>query len=138
MRAADEVRALADSTYAGPRSGQLAQELDAVAGGLVQLADDLGRPFLLFVVGMGKFGKSTLINTLLGQRVAAMDALPKTWKIDVFTHTLPEGVAEVRTYQGHVERLSVDEAVRLIAEEEWRRDQSEEKVWQLFRERAAS
>ena len=135
-RAADQVRALADSTYAGSRSGQLAQELDAVAGGLVQLADDLGRPFLLFVVGMGKFGKSTLINALLGQRVAAMDALPKTWKIDVFTHTLPEGVAEVRTYQGHVERLSVDEAVRLIAEEEWRRDQSEEKVWQLFRERA--
>lgn len=65
-RAADEVRALADSTYAGSRSGQLAQELDAVAGGLVQLADDLGRPFLLFVVGMGKFGKSTLINALLG------------------------------------------------------------------------
>lgn len=133
---AGQLQALADGTYAGSRSAQVAQELEAVAGGLVQLAEDLGRPFLLFVVGMGKFGKSTLINALLGQRVAAMDALPKTWKIDVFTHTLPENVAEVRTYQGHVERLSVHKAVELIAEEERRREESEEKVWQLFQERA--
>src|SRR5690606_13277338 len=61
---------------------------------------------------------------------------PKTWKIDVFTHTLPEGVAEVRTYQGKVERLSVDEARRLIAQEERRREESENKVWELFQERS--
>lgn len=36
-------------------------------------------PFELFVVGEGKFGKSTLINALLGQAAAPMDRLPKTW-----------------------------------------------------------
>lgn len=135
-RAAQTLHDLADASYAGSRAIQTAKELDAVAGGLVQLSEDLKRPFLLFVVGMGKFGKSTLINALLGQRVAAMDALPKTWKIDVFTRTLPEGMAELRTYKGHVERMPVSEAVELIAVEEQRREESETKVWQLFQEQA--
>ena len=38
---------------------------------------------MLFIMGMRKYGKSTLINALLRQKVAEMDFLPKTWKIDV-------------------------------------------------------
>ncbi|MBO8140931.1 MAG: 50S ribosome-binding GTPase [Firmicutes bacterium] len=122
----------------GSRSHRVAEELLAVTGGLQQLAEELGRPFLLFVVGMGKFGKSTLINALLGQKVAAMDALPKTWKIDVFTSTLPPTAAEVRTYDGTVQTLTVDEAVQLIADEETRRAESERTVQKRFREMSAS
>ena len=36
-------------------------------------------PFEVFVIGEGKFGKSTFINALLGYPVAPMDFLPKTW-----------------------------------------------------------
>lgn len=39
----------------------------------------LEEPFEVFVIGEGKFGKSTLINTLLGAGYAPMDFLPKTW-----------------------------------------------------------
>ena len=35
-------------------------------------------PFELFVVGEGKFGKSTLINALLGEEVAKVHVLPET------------------------------------------------------------
>lgn len=135
-RAADQLHALAGTAAAGSRATLVAQELEAAAAGLGQLAEDLHRPFLLFVVGMGKFGKSTLINALLGQRAAAMDALPKTWKIDVFTCTLPPGIAQVRTYDGRVERLPVADAAALIDEEERRREESEEKVWELFQAQA--
>ena len=135
-RVAKNLHNLADTSYPGSRSAQAAKDLQAVAGRLVQLSEDLGRPFLLFVVGMGKFGKSTLINALLGQRVAAMDALPKTWKIDVFTRTLPDGVAEVRYVDGRVQRMTVSEAAALIAAEERRQEESEELVWRLFQERA--
>lgn len=118
------------------RARQLSEELHAVAGGLLQLADELERPFLLFVIGMGKFGKSTLINALLRQPVAPTDTLPRTWKIDVFTTTLPPDTAEVRNFDGHVERMSVEAAVRLIEEEERRREASEQTVWEQFQERS--
>ena len=51
---------------------------------LQSLAADLNSPFLLFVVGDGKFGKSTLINALIGCEAAEAGQLPRTWKIDVF------------------------------------------------------
>src|SRR5690606_41937506 len=114
--------ALPGAAADGSRLTVDAKELEAAAAGLGQLAEDLQRPFVLFVVGMGEFGKSTLINALLGQRAAAMDALPKTWKIVVFTCTLPPGIAQVRTYDGRVARLPVADAAALIDEEELRRD----------------
>ncbi len=51
-------------------------------GHLLQDIADVARndaPFEVFVVGEGKFGKSTFINALLGHPVAPVDFLPKTW-----------------------------------------------------------
>lgn len=39
----------------------------------------INAPFEVFVIGEGKFGKSTFINALLGCPLAPMDFLPKTW-----------------------------------------------------------
>lgn len=36
-------------------------------------------PIEVFVVGLGKHGKSTLVNALLGMKIAEVDFLPKTW-----------------------------------------------------------
>ncbi len=44
----------------------------------------LHRPFWLFIVGEGKFGKSTLVNALFGQAIAEVDELPRTWRFDRF------------------------------------------------------
>lgn len=46
--------------------------------------DSLDKPFRLFVIGTGKAGKSSVLNALVGQAVAEVDFVAKTWKIDVF------------------------------------------------------
>ncbi|NLJ84150.1 MAG: hypothetical protein GX336_04480 [Halanaerobiaceae bacterium] len=60
------------------------------------LAEELMEPFLLFIVGMGKYGKSTLVNALIGKEVADIDVLPKTWKIDIFEAQSENDGNEVR------------------------------------------
>ena len=49
--------------------------------------DSFSRPISVFVVGEGKFGKSTLINALAGQgqEIAKTDFLPTTWYITRYT-----------------------------------------------------
>jgi GTPase SAR1 family protein len=49
--------------------------------------DSFSRPISVFVVGEGKFGKSTLINALAGQgqEIAKTDFLPLTWYITRYT-----------------------------------------------------
>lgn len=42
------------------------------------IASRAALPFEVFVLGEGKFGKSTLLNALLGQELSAMGLLPKT------------------------------------------------------------
>jgi GTPase SAR1 family protein len=92
------------------------------------LAEALEEPFLLFFVGMGKFGKSTLINSLLGLRKAEMDALPKTWKIDVFYGANNKDEVEIKYNNGLSEYLSYEEAQAMLEEEEIKREKSDEEV----------
>jgi len=40
--------------------------------------DDNNKPFELFVIGEGKFGKSTIVNCLLGQELSKVQGLPET------------------------------------------------------------
>lgn len=51
---------------------------------LKELLEQMDDKFLLFVVGTGNYGKSTLINALLKDKIAPVDFRPKTWKIDVY------------------------------------------------------
>lgn len=83
-----------------------------------QMSDAVRQPFMLFVVGMGKFGKSTLINALLGVRAADMDVLPKTWKIDVFSAKRPPDRVLVKTRTGAEKEMTADETRKLLAQEE--------------------
>lgn len=46
--------------------------------------EDLKKPFLLFIVGCGNYGKSTLINVLLKDKIVETADLPNTWKLDIF------------------------------------------------------
>ena len=46
---------------------------------------ELENPFLLFIMGSGNYGKSTLINALLQEKVIETSDIPNTWKLDLFT-----------------------------------------------------
>ncbi len=97
------------------------------------LTKELDKPFLLFIVGNGKFGKSTLINALLGtgKEMAKTGQLPKTWKIDVF-YGSADNRAEIRYKDGRTELKSFTETKRLIELEEEKTAVSEDRVQDLY------
>jgi Obg family GTPase CgtA-like protein len=45
---------------------------------------ELENPFLLFIMGSGNYGKSTLINALLQDKIIETSDIPNTWKLDMF------------------------------------------------------
>lgn len=86
---------------------------------LVERRRDVGRPFMLFVVGVGKAGKSSLINAIVGADVAPKAIVPLTWKIDTYQRSdTPRAV--LRWDDGRETTHSLDEAKSLCATEEAR------------------
>jgi len=126
---------------AGGQPGTLLREATDIIrrhGVLISETAELAlRPFLLFVVGMGNYGKSTLVNALVGARVADMDCLPKTWKIDIFSANQPPDKVRIRLITGQELWKSVHEARRYLQEEERRREESEEEIERVFAENSA-
>ena len=54
-------------------------KLKQLRQGFSSAAEKADEPLEVFIIGEGKFGKSTLINALLGENRAAVDWEPKTW-----------------------------------------------------------
>src|SRR5579859_304527 len=85
--------------------------------------DELKRrsELLVFVFGEGNFGKSSLVNKLLGREVAEVSILPKTWRVDLF-HSLPVGQEEYAILRRNgiplQERLTIEEARAVCLEQE--------------------
>ena len=61
------------------RRAELSERLAQLLSGLQNAERKADEPFEIFVMGEGKHGKSTFINSILGQNAAATDFLPKTW-----------------------------------------------------------
>ncbi|SDO87712.1 Dynamin family protein [Paenibacillus sp. yr247] len=102
-----------------------------------QLSEGMEQPFTLFVMGMGKYGKSTLLNALLEQKAAEMDVLPKTWKIDVFEGSESMHTAFIKYRDGRIQVMPVDTCKAFLAEEEKKREQSSKTANEEFRKQAA-
>lgn len=97
---------------------------------LVSMYKNMDEPFLLFVCGMGKFGKSTLINAMIGEPIAEIDVLPKTWKIDIFKYSNTDNKEVIiKYYNGEEDRLSFEKAKELLETEELKRKESEKKIY---------
>ncbi len=98
------------------------------------LIKGLNEPFMLFVVGTGNYGKSTLINALLETEAAAVDFRPKTWKIDIFQKDLSENQVVIKYRNGQKEKVSAQKAKELIDAEERKRHESERLVTSKLKE----
>jgi GTPase Era involved in 16S rRNA processing len=81
---------------------------------------DLNEPLLIMVVGEGNFGKSTLINALIGKDVAPVSILPKTWKVDLYEAAQDKEEAWLYTRKApdKPKKASISEAVKICEEEE--------------------
>ena len=83
-----------------------------------ELYENFDDKLMIFIVGNGNVGKSTLLNSLVGKDVAKTNFLPTTWKIDVYTPELDENTAIIKYKNGKQESLSIDEAKIKIDNEE--------------------
>jgi hypothetical protein len=70
-----------------------------MASGLRRLAQQVREPFVLAVVGMVKAGKSSLVNTLLGDDLAKVGATETTATVNWFRHGTPDPDRPVRCYR---------------------------------------
>lgn len=78
---------------------------------------ELENPFLLFIMGLGNYGKSTLINALLQEKVIETSDIPNTWKLDLFIKSDNEKV-EI-TYNDEREIVkSLSSSKKILKEEE--------------------
>jgi len=107
-------------------------EIEKKANQIEILSEELMEPFLLFVIGMGNYGKSTLVNSLIGKKVADIDVLPKTWKIDIFEKGDSSAPARIRFKDGSVEEYDKEEVKKYIEKEEKKREESEDKIEEKF------
>lgn len=91
----------------------------------------LERPFSIFVLGTGNYGKSALINSLLGtgKRIATENFKPMTWKIDVYGNRLDEN--KKNTLLRYTERqvwTTIAQAQNVVNQEE----ENSKRASQLF------
>ena len=89
--------------------------------GLLEKRQDLLDPSVyVFIIGESKFGKSSLINHLLGVKVAEVKKLPQTWRVDLYRPVAEgEPFAEIKRYgRDTPERFSTDEAHEICKDQE--------------------
>lgn len=102
---------------------------------LKNMEESLYKPFLLFVVGMGKYGKSTLVNALLNRELADVGVLPKTWKIDIFeksTQNSKDITVEIVYKDSHHKIMAESEARIYLQNEEQKREETEADALRIF------
>lgn len=98
-----------------------------------QSIEELKEPFLLFIIGSGNYGKSTIINTLLKDEIVETTDLPNTWKLDLFIKSKKEKI-EI-TYNDNTKiTKSLREGINEIKNEEEKFKVSKKKVSKLLKE----
>jgi len=94
--------------------------LDEDAEAIRDRIRDSELPPMIVIAGEGNFGKSSLVNALLGREIAPVSRRPLTWKVDVYwpTDDGTEFALIRRTGAATSERLSFAEAREVVDHEE--------------------
>lgn len=111
-------------------STRLVEDSALLLANIKELIVDLNYPFKLFVMGTGNYGKSTVINSLLGtgEKHAKEASIPKTWKIDIFEHGVSGTNAIVKYKDGTEKKMSKKEVETLIENEEYDIEQQKREI----------
>ncbi|WP_371025191.1 dynamin family protein [Paraclostridium ghonii] len=91
---------------------EMENEINKVFKSIEELKD----PFLLFVMGSGKYGKSTLINSLIKDNTLKTKDIPNTWKLDIVKASNVKQMDIV--YEDNVRSYSYDEGLLILKKEE--------------------
>ncbi|MRN24742.1 hypothetical protein EAI30_08955 [Romboutsia ilealis] len=102
----------------GTISRDVIENMKVISNDFKELYDNFDDKLMIFIVGNGNVGKSTLLNSLVGKEVAKTNFLPTTWKIDVYSPELGEDEVIIKYINGNHETLSINKAKNKISEEE--------------------
>lgn len=124
----------------GSLAEELSEQLIDLENELLSEKQRLRRKMMLFVIGDGKSGKSTLVNALigLGQEVAEIDDLPNTRYIHIYTNEIEKGMVRIRYYNEEneicEEMISQSECLQRIQKEREEIKQNERECKKKIRE----
>ena len=103
----------------------------------LQSIEELKEPFILFIIGSGNYGKSTIINALLKEKIVETTDIPNTWKLDLFIKSNQEKIEFTYEDKSKVTK-SLKEGVNLIKVEEEKYKLSKKKIYNLLKEYKAT
>lgn len=109
----------------------LKKEIESELNVISRSIEELRRPFLLFIIGPGKYGKTSLINSLVKEKLLDIADIPNTWKIDVLIKSDKEKL-EISYKDGEEISLEVNNGLGLLREEEVKHKNSKAKIKNEF------
>lgn len=114
----DEFRTNLKKRNLGKISKKLLDELGQIEADFKDLYENFDDKLMIFIIGNGNVGKSTLINSLIGYEVAETNFIPNTWKIDVYCPEQDKNNAIIKYTDGRKEKLQIDKVKKIINNEE--------------------
>ena len=93
--------------------------------------EELKNPFLLFVIGSGKYGKTTLINSLIKDNLLKVDDIPNTWKLDTLIKAKKEKM-DIIYKNNEVLNIDIEYGMNILKEEEMKYKKSKELIRNNF------
>lgn len=94
---------------------------------------ELLEPFLLFVIGSGNYGKSTVINALVEEDLVKTNDLPNTWKLDLFCKSKIEKIVITYANKEDIE-MTLEDGINYLDREEEKFNKSRKKISRALKE----
>lgn len=118
---------------AGKITDTFLRELSYIETELIELHENIDDKILIFIIGNGNVGKSTLLNALVGDEVAKTNSLPTTWKIDVYSPEVQKDQAIIKYLDGSRRTVAFTEAKKIVLSEEEKTKRTKELCNQEFK-----
>lgn len=111
----------------GKYTYKLLKEVEQIMADFNVLYENFDDKLMLFIIGNGNVGKSTLINALAGETVAPTNFLPNTWKIDVYSPEIAQDKGLIKYVDGKQELKALQQVKDKVKQEEDRSRESKKK-----------